>query len=154
MNPIRPETDITRILLVDDEADEAPLIIQTLQQLHLAHAVSCAKNVDELFTTLALPPLPHLIFLDINMPGINGLTGLRQLKAHATYAHLPVLMYSVSKSEKDIDEAFEAGAHYYMVKPYSAANLHRSLTIALAPDWRQPQPRPQRTSFVINEAFI
>lgn len=148
------EDGAIRILIVDDDADERELFTETLKKLSLLYVVSTASGGTELFKLLIHPPLPHVIFMDINMPLPNGHECLQKLKSTAEYRHLPVLMYSISESPHDIEEAYKAGAHYYIIKPHAAVNLPGTLTRALKPNWKEPQSIPARTEFVIRISFL
>jgi CheY-like chemotaxis protein len=145
--------ETVRILLVDDDEDEKESFLNALRTLNLAHVLYTATSCQELFTTLEQNVLPHVIFMDINMPLPNGLECVKRLKESKQYLDIPVVMYSVSPSGKDIAEAYAAGAHYYIVKPYTSVNLAPTLKVALTPDWRKPQPRADQDAFVINISF-
>jgi CheY-like chemotaxis protein len=93
--------ELTRIVIVDDDADDRLIFSDCISKILNPKSLSTAKDTAELFLLLQQQPLPHLIFLDINMPGTNGFQCLRQLKANATYTHLPVIMYSVSATAKE-----------------------------------------------------
>jgi CheY-like chemotaxis protein len=143
-----------RILIVDDDHIDKKIFAEVLADVNVPSTLSTAKDVDELFSMLSKPPLPHVIFLDVNLPGTSGIAGLRALKADKNYSHLPVVMYSVSESQTDVKTAYSLGAHYYMIKPYSVMNLRQSLKKLMAINWLLPQPIPDRKDFMINEAFI
>ncbi|MES2621512.1 MAG: response regulator, partial [Bacteroidota bacterium] len=121
--------------------------------LPISHVVYKASGAHSLFLELAQKPLPHIIFMDINMPQTNGIDCLRRLKNDPQYNNIPVLMYSISNRDTDIDDSYRAGAHYYVVKAHVPANLPASLRKALMPDWREPQPLPKRDGFVIDLTY-
>src|SRR5687767_13535468 len=147
------DKDVTRIMLVDDDADEKGIFSATLKQLEFSHFLYYAWDTPTLFTMLEVMELPHIIFLDINMVAPNGLQCLKQLK-QSSYKHIPVIMYSVSSRKADVDAAYEAGAHYYIVKPHVRVNLKSALAQVFNCDWRVPdQPVPPREKFLINLAY-
>ncbi len=148
-----PETEQTRIIVVDDDNEEGVLFSEKIKELNLPHAIYTATSCSALFDMLAQNPLPHVIFMDINMPLPNGHECVKRLKAHPQYGHIPVIMYSISAAEQDIETSYAAGAHYYVVKPYAPQNLSHTLKRALTPDWRKPQPVAKREEFVIDVSY-
>jgi CheY-like chemotaxis protein len=142
-----------RILLVDDDADERELFSSTLKSLNLPHKLNAADSCKSLFETLEKDALPHVIFMDINMPSPNGHECVKKIKSHKIFSHIPIIMYSVSASETDIEEAYGAGAHHYVVKPHVHINLPHTLKKAFHVDWRKPPTTPKREEFVIHIAF-
>ena len=64
-------------------------------------------------------PDPHIVLLDINMPGMNGLEVLSRLRSHQTYHHLPVIMLTTSQAEHDVLQSYEKGANAFIPKPVS-----------------------------------
>ena len=61
--------------------------------------------------------LPAMILLDLNMPRIDGRQALRQIRADARLQHVPVVMLSTSRSERDIKESYRNGANSFITKP-------------------------------------
>jgi CheY-like chemotaxis protein len=62
---------------------------------------------------------PNLIVLDLNMPIVDGLTALRTIKADPTLRSIPVVVFTASRDQADINNAYNAGANVYMTKPDS-----------------------------------
>ena len=62
---------------------------------------------------------PGIILLDLNMPGIDGWTALREIKTTEALKHLPVVVLTTSDDEKDIQECYDLGADTYLQKPVS-----------------------------------
>jgi CheY-like chemotaxis protein len=146
------QENVTRILIVDDDDDDRHFFATTIKELEEPHEVYEARSGSALFTMLGSKPLPHVIFLDINMPLPDGFEILQQLKG-GDYRHLPVFMYSISSRAEDVEKAYAGGAHHYVVKPHVPTNLKATLQHALQSDWRKPHPIPQRSDFVINIAY-
>lgn len=61
---------------------------------------------------------PDLILSDIDMPGMTGIELCRTLKETKEYAGIPVVIYSGSESDEDIEKAFSVGAKGYIIKKY------------------------------------
>jgi CheY-like chemotaxis protein len=147
------KNELLRILIVDDDEDDRELFIKKLNELQLPHTVSAVADGNAMLDSLEQDKLPHVICMDINLPLPDGFDCIALLKADKRYAHIPVLMYSGSTWQKDIDKAYAAGAHLYIVKPHSLLNITQTLRRAFAPDWRKPQPIAPRESFVIDISY-
>ena len=74
------------------------------------------KNEDTLF-------YPHFILLDLNMPKMDGRQALKELKNHSAYKKIPVIIFSTTKNETEINRCYELGANSYIVKPYNYKDL-------------------------------
>jgi DNA-binding response OmpR family regulator len=66
---------------------------------------------------------PDLIVLDVMMPGRDGLEGLRSLKSHPDTATTPVVLLTAKATERDVQDGWEAGADFYMTKPFKPEDL-------------------------------
>jgi CheY-like chemotaxis protein len=75
------------------------------------------------FRDTALYPVPSLILLDINMPGLSGFDVLQWKREQSELASIPVIMFSSSELPKDKQRAFESGAVDYLVKPLGAEEM-------------------------------
>ena len=62
-------------------------------------------------------PTPVVILLDLKLPRVSGLEVLRQLKAHAEYCRIPVVVLTTSREDADIAAAYALGVNSYIVKP-------------------------------------
>ena len=106
-----------KILVVDDEPTLLDLIVQLLR--NEACVVETATNA-----TLAWDMLNQagsnfsMVILDRMMPGVDGLELLRRIKADSRLAALPVVMQSGATSSEQISEGIDAGAFYYLTKPF------------------------------------
>ena len=111
---------IRRILIVDDSPT-----MRSLHSYYLRAAGFEAIEADNGFT--ALEALGHnkcdLALIDVNMPGMDGLTLTRQLRADHRTAKLPVILCTTLVKEADRKAGVEAGANAYITKPPDAAAL-------------------------------
>src|SRR5690349_4334858 len=128
------------ILLIDDDRDDCRFFKEALGKIDLWFDLAYSENVeDDVYYHLHNKNF-HVIFLDINMPGEKGITFLKKLKENEGFRHIPVIMFTVSISDKDIQESYRLGAHHYLVKPYSEINLKTSLRKIFEADFYAPLP--------------
>lgn len=103
-----------KALVIDDST-----LIHKMFKLMLPHStVVCASDGREALHKLAAEPDVELIFLDINMPNMNGLEFLVQVKADAALAQIPVIIVSTEGKEEDTIRGLRAGAAAYVKKPF------------------------------------
>lgn len=121
----------TRFLLADDDADDASLFCEALTRI--APTVKCltVENGRQVFDLLSghQTERPHVIFLDINMPIMDGWECLRKLKENSDYRNIPAIIYSTSSARKDIEMAYSLGAFLFLTKPEDFQELCEILEI-------------------------
>ncbi len=121
----RPVSDEPRplkasILVVDDEPDALNLVRQHLTAAGF-RVLECRNG--ETALNIARAEKPHLIILDLWLPGITGLDVCRALKNDRLTAQIPVVMLTADQNEIDRVVAFELGVDDYVTKPFSPREL-------------------------------
>jgi CheY-like chemotaxis protein len=117
------ETNPVEILLVEDNPGDARLAKEALKECRIKsnlHLVDDGeKALDFLFKRgeYNSAPQPDLVLLDINLPKISGLQVLSAMKSENTLRKIPVVVLSISQSEKDIEESYNLNANCYVTKP-------------------------------------
>ncbi len=106
------------IFIVDDDADDRESIRDAFLQNKFQQEFSMLKDGDELLKRLrsSVEP-PSLILLDLNMPGKDGKTILREIKSDKNFQHIPVVVLTTSSSVKDKHAAYKLGANCFVTKP-------------------------------------
>ena len=120
---------MARVLIVDDEESIRDLIKEVL--LAQGHEFELAANGVEAFEILNKQPI-DLAIVDRNMPGMTGIEIVQLIRLNPKTKGLKVLMCTGSSVTKEIDEAFNAGADDYILKPLSFPALLGKVTKALA----------------------
>src|SRR5687768_16420314 len=110
------------ILLVEDSADDAFFFAKAMKEQDFFYSLSVAKNCDEFFALVKAGRNFDLIFMDINMPGKDGRECLMELKAIEKYRNIPVITFTSSQLQSDIDDMYKLGAHYHIIKPHAHLN--------------------------------
>ncbi len=111
------------ILLLEDEPSDAYLVKMALKEgkvlAHLHHVVDGREGLDFLNKTEKYvdAPRPDLIFLDLNMPRMNGSEFLTAIKADERFNGIPVVVLTTSDFEKDVIGSYQLGAAGYITKP-------------------------------------
>ncbi|GAB2838264.1 response regulator [Ferruginibacter profundus] len=115
------------LLLVEDNVSDAELAIRELKKHNLANNLYHVRDGEEalefIFATgrysgsRSLENTPRLILLDIQMPKVNGIEVLQQIKSDDRTMSTPVVILTSSKEDPDIKKCYELGANSYIVKP-------------------------------------
>lgn len=130
MNNLPGEGSVKNVILVDDDPDDRELFAEAIELIDSASNLAMKRNGEELMDYLQHTkgaPAPDIIFLDLNMPRMNGTEALQQLKKDERFSDIPVIIYSTSLNPRDIDETYNAGACRFLRKPNSFEELKRSL---------------------------
>ena len=126
-----------RILLVEDNPDDLEIIRRTVDASDAPLSVEVATTGEDALALLrSASALPGLIFLDISLPGADGLEILRRLKSDPLLGEIPVIMLSGSENDDDVRTGGELGAHSHFVKPLSAHDLSW-VTTAISRYWER-----------------
>jgi CheY-like chemotaxis protein len=143
----RNETPIT-ILLVDDDADCRMLIRDAIAECKVSNDVHEVADGLEAMAFLeragrhANAPRPGLIFMDIEMPRLNGLAALERIKADPRYRDIPVVMMTGVCGEQEMLTAARLGANSYTLKPANAEQFLRTV-LASTNYWLTIHQHPQ-----------
>jgi len=120
---------VISIFLVDDDIDDQEIFVEVLSEINAS--IHCATAVDgeEALTILKnnLPQVPDYLFLDLNMPRMNGRQFLKTIKTIAILKSIPVVVYSTSSSLRDKEELMTLGATYFLTKHTSLNALKEEL---------------------------
>lgn len=116
---------LKRILLVEDNANDAELTLEALAEHNLANEVDVVRDgaeaLDYLFQrgnyTGTEAGNLAVILLDLKLPKVDGLEVLSTLKASETLKCIPVVVLTSSREEKDVVESYRLGVNAYVVKP-------------------------------------
>ena len=100
-----------KIMIIDDDSDDRFFFKEALGMIFSSLECIEGKGCADAFEVLNMnEELPHFIFLDINMPRIDGYECLKQLKSQEKFKHIPVIMYSTHFSQKSENELINLGA--------------------------------------------
>jgi CheY-like chemotaxis protein len=123
-----------KLLLVDDDEDDREIFLSVVQTI--APAVECrmATNGQDALNKLNQhhSDLPDLIFLDLNMPLMDGRQFLREIKKHNALKEIPVIVLSTSSDKETISLSRSLGASDFITKPDKYSGWEQTLKTHLA----------------------
>jgi len=108
-----------KVLVVDDSKLMHKMYEVMLRQYPLVYALDGRQALDRLREHADV----DLVLLDINMPNMNGLEFLAQLRADGAWSELPVIIISTEGREEDTSRGIEAGANAYIKKPFHSEEI-------------------------------
>jgi CheY-like chemotaxis protein len=132
------QEDYILITLADDDEDDRLFFTDAFDEMKIKTVVNTVKNVRELIEFLDHPEsvLPNIIFLDLNMPILNGIECLKEIKLNDRFKDIAVAIYSTSSSEADVENTFVLGANIYIKKPSSFNDLKKILSDVVTINWQ------------------
>jgi two-component system chemotaxis response regulator CheY len=116
-----------RALVVDDSRAMRKIIAGALRKLGY-ETVEAADGAQAL-TVLGEGPLPDLATVDWNMPVMDGLTFVTQVRANREYRAMTMMMVTTEAEHGQIVRALAAGAHEYLIKPFTPEALEEKLAL-------------------------
>jgi CheY-like chemotaxis protein len=119
-----------RILLIDD-TDDARRLLRYVLQLADAEILEFAGATNVL--EIAQREQPDLILMDVHMPGLDGLSATRQLRAHEATRNIPIVIVSASAMPQDREAASEAGCDGFIAKPIDVLTFAHEVAQFLRP---------------------
>jgi len=150
--PISPPEDSDRkkqlhqlnILLADDDVDDCIFFKEALQENSPSAHLRCVHDGEQLMQLLTdrTNELPHVLFLDLNMPRKNGFECLSEIKLNQILKQLPIVIFSTSLEQEVVNLLYKSGALYFIRKPSEISQfkkiIHQTLTIITQANASQP----------------
>ena len=123
----------TEILLVEDNEGDVILTLEIFNELMLLNKINVVKDGEQAIRYLNKQKefenvkTPDLIFLDINLPKINGKEVLQYIKSQPLLKSIPVIVLTTSSSRIDEEECFKNNAKFYIIKPLQINTLLQAI---------------------------
>ncbi len=107
------------VLLADDDMDDCLFFEQAISELAASTSFTTVHDGEQLMHLLnnETYQLPHILFLDLNMPRKNGFECLAEIKQNEKLKNLPIVIFSTSFEQEVVNLLYENGAHYFIRKP-------------------------------------
>lgn len=119
-------SDPVTILMADDDADDRMFAREAWDANQMVNRLRFVEDGEELmdylqhrgqYTLAEDAPRPGLILLDLNMPRKDGRAALSEIRADQDLRHIPVVILTASKAEKDVYSSYDSGANSFINKP-------------------------------------
>jgi two-component system, response regulator len=138
------------VLLIEDNASDAEMITRALKKNNLATRILQVKDGNEALVFLfgqekymgrQTKDVPKVIIIDLKMPKVNGKECLMRIKADNRTRKIPVVVFSSSREDSDIDECYDLGASGYVVKPVASDEFEKAV-VDLGSYWLSTNETP------------
>lgn len=118
-----------KCFLIDDDEDDREIFLSALNRVNPDYACLTAVHGEDALRVLKEQSefVPDYIFLDLNMPLMDGRACLKELKKLPKILNVPIVIFTTSSYQKDVEDTLELGASNYFVKPTSFNNLVSTL---------------------------
>jgi CheY-like chemotaxis protein len=118
-------------MLVEDDLGDVAIIKKVLKELDIKNETINPNNGEEALDYLSneANERPCIIFLDLNMPKMNGTEFLNNIKADQRLKNIPVIALTTSKDGRDIEKCFQLGVAGYTVKPVDYKQFVKAIAI-------------------------
>jgi CheY-like chemotaxis protein len=118
-------TELKRILLVEDSANDVALSLAALEEINLANEVVVVRDGQQALDFLfrrgeyqgRTDGNPAVVLLDLKLPKVDGIEVLTQVKRDPSLKSIPVVMLTSSREEQDLARSYGLGVNAYVVKP-------------------------------------
>lgn len=131
-----------RLFIIDDDAEDQEILIEALKDVDPTIQCFTALSGEDAFKQFSAEViiLPDIIFLDMNMPKLNGKQVLSEIRKNNVLYQIPVVMYSTSFAPRDIEEIRQIGAVHHLLKPSRFDELCLALKHVLSVNWAPTRP--------------
>ena len=121
--------DKKTFLIIDDDNDDCDFFYEVVAEIDKTSYCFSAMDGEDGLKKLRnmTTQLPDFIFLDLNMPRMDGRQCLVELKKDPKLRDIPVIIFTTSSAQKDIDETSKLGATYFLTKPSDFQSLRKKI---------------------------
>lgn len=143
--------DFIHITLADDDEDDRLFFTDAFNEIKVNTKVNTFNDGVELMDYLNNENtlLPHVLFLDLNMPRKNGIECLLEIKQNPRFKDIAIAIYSTSSSEDHIEETFVNGANIYIKKPNDFNTLKKVLSEVVTLNWQYHTSGLNKDNFLL-----
>jgi len=145
------KSTLLHLVLADDDADDRIFFKEALEELPRETELTTVKDGVDLMQLLTEngESLPHVLYLDLNMPRKTGFECLAEIKQNEKLKELPVIIFSTSFNPEVVKNLQEQGATYYIRKPSDFSDLKKIISLSLDL-LSQDNPQTTTENFVIS----
>ena len=138
-------------VVLEDDQDMASVIVAALQQqgFQVTHAFNGQDGWE-----LLKERIPHLIILDIGMPGLDGLTICEKVRSNPAYNRTPVLFLTAFKEAEDVARGLDLGGDDYITKPFQVREFQARVRVLIRPHKREISEEPEENTLQVGELSL
>jgi CheY-like chemotaxis protein len=132
--PVNRMSKVNTIMIIDDDPDDRTIFHEAIKEVNPSIRFMVAASAEKALQSLVNTDeylFPDLIFLDVNMPRMNGIECLVELKKEKRLACIPVVIYSTAMSPEHERQARAAGASQFLSKPLLFNEICKSIAFAI-----------------------
>jgi CheY-like chemotaxis protein len=139
------------ILLADDDIDDCVFFKEALSELLISTNITAVHDGEKLMKLLTsiTNVLPHILFLDLNMPRKNGFECLTEIKENEKLKNLPVAIFSTSYEQEVVNSLYKNGAQYFIRKPAEFSQFKKIILHTLTLIMQKNISQPKKENFVL-----
>ena len=130
------------IMIIDDDHDDRSIFLDAVA--HIDHSIICIQASDGIQGVKMLKCdkqiLPDYIFLDLNLPRLNGFQCLAEIKKDPRLLRVPVIIYSTSRRIEDACETKRLGAAFFLTKPVLFGDICKAISDIIETKWGSNSP--------------
>jgi CheY-like chemotaxis protein len=141
----------TKVLIGEDDDDDYLIFSLALEETSYKVLLTRATDGKMVLSQLELE-MPDILFLDLNLPAIEGRQCLKEIRANRKYDALPIIIYTSYDDLTSIDYCYREGSNLYVLKPSTVGDLKHILDRILSIDWNRIKYFPPKSDFVIRSA--
>jgi len=128
MAALQEQVASTPILIVDDDVEDVHFIKRAFKKNNVSNPLVSVFSGEEALEFLSRldtgqNDYPGLLLLDLNMPGVGGMETLRRIKENGKWRQIPIVIFTTSKAQEDIDNSYRLGANSFVSKPFGLEGL-------------------------------
>ena len=144
------QSEPMNLLLAEDDEDDCIFFKEAFEDIKIKTTLRIVNDGVELMNYLTQNgiQLPQILFLDLNLPLKTGIECLLEIKRIPHLKDVPIVIYSTSSSEKDIEDTFVFGANVYVKKPNNFDDLKKILKQVIAINWLYQTTNLSRGSYL------
>lgn len=135
------------VLLADDDADDLFIFNEAILHTKLPLEFSYAEDGRKLLEVLENDVIPDVLFLDINMPDVNGIECLKTIRSKSRFKKLPIIIYTTTDFKPNLETCFEYGANLFVVKPNSFNEIVKIIEQLCTIEWTSTATTPTADFF-------
>jgi CheY-like chemotaxis protein len=124
-------------MIIDDDEDDREFFCYAVKMVYPNIEIIQASDGEEGLKLLReMPAQPECVFVDLNMPRVDGVHFLKCIKAIDCLKDIPVIIYTTSKLKHDKDITLALGASYFLTKPDNLAEMRKEISFILERGWQ------------------